>query len=401
MRPETGSRETGAEGRESEMGWSGYRSVPLSASPNSLLLQPFMARFHSLSVREITKETPDCVSVVFDIPDALRADFQYVQGQYLTLKMNIGGEEIRRSYSLCSSPVTDTELRVAVKKVQNGKGSTWINDKLNVGDTVDVMTPMGNFFSNLDPKNKKHYVLFAGGSGITPMLSILKTALAVEPQSRITLVYGNRDEQSVIFRKQLDELAAKHADRLKIFHVLENPPAGTDPMFTGMLLPEKVKTIFNAHIGLAPENEYFICGPGPMMENVKQVLAELKAPTDRTHIEYFSAVIEAVAAAEKKAAAPGGKIVSKVTIILDGAQREFDIASDGLTILDTAVEADMDVPFACKGAVCCTCKAKVLEGKAEMEMNYALTEQEVEEGYILTCQAHPASETLVVSYDEP
>lgn len=360
-----------------------------------------MARFHSLSVREITKETPDCVSVVFDVPDALRADFQYVQGQYLTLKMNIDGEEIRRSYSLCSSPVTDTELRVAVKKVQNGKGSTWINDKLNVGDTVDVMTPMGNFFSNLDPKNKKHYVLFAGGSGITPMLSILKTALAVEPQSRVTLVYGNRDEQSVIFKKQLDELAAKHADRLKLFYVLENSPAGTDPMFTGRLMPENVKAIFNAHIGLAPENEYFICGPGPMMENVKQVLTALKAPTDRTHIEYFSAVIEAVAAAEKKAAVPGGKIVSKVTIILDGAQREFDIASDGLTILDTAVEADMDVPFACKGAVCCTCKAKVLEGKAEMEMNYALTEQEVEEGYILTCQAHPASETLVVSYDEP
>lgn len=360
-----------------------------------------MAKFHPLQVAEITQETPDCVSVVFDVPETLRAEYQYVQGQYLTLKMTVDGEEIRRSYSLCSSPVTDTELRVAVKKVTKGKGSTWINEKLNIGDTVDVMTPMGNFFSNLDAKNKKHYVLFAGGSGVTPMLSILKTVLAVEPKSRVTLIYGNRDEQSVIFKKQIDDLAAKNGARFKVIHVLENPPAGTDPMFTGMLLPEKVRAIFDKYVGLSDENEYFICGPGPMMENVRVVLDQLKAPLERTHVEYFSAVVEAVAAAEKKAAASGEKIVSKVTIILDGEHRDFDIASDGKTILDTAVEADMDVPFACKGAVCCTCKGKILEGKATMAMNYALSEQEVADGYILTCQAHPASEKLIVSYDEP
>ena len=360
-----------------------------------------MAKFHPLQVAEITQETADCVSVVFDVPANLKSEYQYIQGQYLTLKMNVGGEEIRRSYSLCSSPVTDKEIRVAVKKVANGKGSTWINEKLNVGDTVDVMTPMGNFYSKLDASNKKHYVLFAGGSGITPMLSIMKSVLATEPNSRVTLIYGNRDEASIIFKKQIDQLAGKNAARLTVIHVLENSPAGTDALYTGMLLPEKVKAIFDKHVGLSNDNEYFICGPGPMMENVKKVLADLKAPADRTHIEYFSAVIEAVAAAEKKSAAPGGKLVSNVTIILDGVEEKFEIPSDGLTILDTAIKVKMDVPFACKGAVCCTCRAKVLEGKATMAMNYALTEEEVAQGYILTCQAHPASETLVVSYDEP
>lgn len=359
-----------------------------------------MAKFHSLKVAGITQETADCVSVVFDVPESLQAEYKYIQGQYLTLKMNVGGEEIRRSYSLCSSPATDKEIRVAVKKVCNGKGSTWINEKLKVGDSVEVMTPMGNFFSTLDANNKKHYVLFAGGSGITPMFSILKTVLAAEPHSRVTLIYGNRDEQSIIFRKQIDQVAADNSMRVKVIHVLENPPAGTDELYRGILLPEKVRAIFDKHVGLSPGNEYFICGPGPMMENVKKVLADVKAPADRTHIEYFSAVIEAVAAAEKKSA-PGGKVLSHVTVILDGEHRDFDLASDGLSVLDTAVQADMDVPFACKGAVCCTCKAKILEGKATMTMNYALSEQEVADGYILTCQAHPASERLVVSYDEP
>ncbi len=361
-----------------------------------------MAKFHPLQVAEITQETADCVSVVFDVPAELKSEYQYIQGQYLTLKMNIDGEEIRRSYSLCSSPVTDKELRVAVKMVTNGKGSTWINKKLNIGETVDVMTPMGNFYSKLDAGNKKHYVLFAGGSGITPMFSILKSVLATEPNSRITLIYGNRDEQSAIFKKQIDELAKNNSSRLVVIHVMENPLAGTDALYTGMLLPEKARAIFDKHVGLADNNEYFICGPTPMMENVKKVLADLKAPGDRTHIEYFSAVIEAVAAAEKKSqVTPTGKFVSKVTIILDGAEEKFDIPSDGATILDTAIKVKMDVPFACKGAVCCTCRAKVLEGSATMQMNYALTEEEVAQGYILTCQAHPATETLVVSYDEP
>lgn len=360
-----------------------------------------MAKFHSLQVAGITQETADCVSVVFEVPASLRSEYDYIQGQYLTLKMNVGGEEIRRSYSLCSSPVTDQELRVAVKKVANGKGSTWINEKLNIGDTLDVMTPMGNFYSVLNASNAKHYVLFAGGSGVTPMMSILKSVLAKEPNSKVTLVYGNKDVASVIFKNQLDELEKNNASRLKVVHVLENPPAGTAALFTGLLTPEKIRGLFENTIGLSGENEYFICGPGPMMENVKTVLGELKVAAEKVHIEYFSAVIEAVKAAENKTVAPGGKMMSKVTIILDGEEREFDLPSDGLTILDTAVKVGMDVPFACKGAVCCTCKAKIMEGTATMTANYALSEQEVNDGYVLTCQAHPSSDRLVVSYDEP
>lgn len=359
-----------------------------------------MARFHSLSVKEITRETADCVSIVFDIPEAAKQEFTYIQGQYLTLKLQVGGEELRRSYSLCSSPVADSELRIAVKKVEGGRASTWLNNSLNTGDKVDVMTPMGNFWSAMDAANEKHYVLFAGGSGITPMLSILKTVLHSEPKSRITLFYGNRDEQSVIFKAQLDALTAQHGSRLSVFHVLEHPAPNTAALYTGMLTTEKVLALIENHVGLNGNNEYFICGPGPMMENVKQVLTQLRVDTRLVHIEYFQAVAEAVQAAENKAAATSAAGTSKVTVILDGDEKQFDIAQNGATILDVAYDAGMDVPFACKGGVCCTCRAKVTEGEVRMDQNFALTDDEVAKGYILTCQAHPVSDTVVVNFDE-
>jgi ring-1,2-phenylacetyl-CoA epoxidase subunit PaaE len=358
-----------------------------------------MARFHTLTVKEITRETADCVSIVFDIPQAAQQEFAYIQGQYLTLKLSVSGEELRRSYSLCSSPVADSELRIAVKKVQGGRASTWLNDSLRSGDKLEVMTPMGNFHSPVDAANKKHYVLFAGGSGITPILSILKTVLHSEPQSHITLIYGNRDEQSVIFANQIAALATQYAERLKVLHILEHPAAGTAELYTGMLSPEKVSAIIENHIGLNENNEFFICGPTPMMENVKQVLGKLSIDPKRIHIEYFSAVAEAVKAAENNAA-PASSGTSKVTVILDGEEKVFDLAGNGPTVLDVAFDAGMDVPFACKGGVCCTCRAKVLEGEVRMDQNFALTDDEVAKGYILTCQSHPVSDTVVVSFDE-
>jgi ring-1,2-phenylacetyl-CoA epoxidase subunit PaaE len=358
-----------------------------------------MARFHTLTVKEITRETADCVSIVFDIPQAAQQEFAYIQGQYLTLKLSVSGEELRRSYSLCSSPVADAELRIAVKKVQGGRASTWLNDSLRSGDKLEVMTPMGNFHSPVDEANKKHYVLFAGGSGITPMLSILKTVLHSEPQSHITLIYGNRDEQSVIFANQIAALATQYPERLKVLHILEHPAAGTAELYTGMLSPEKVSAIIENHIGLNENNEFFICGPTPMMENVKQVLGKLSIDPKRIHIEYFSAVAEAVKAAENTAA-PAASGTSKVTVILDGEEKVFDLAGNGPTVLDVAFDAGMDVPFACKGGVCCTCRAKVLEGEVRMDQNFALTDDEVAKGYILTCQSHPVSDTVVVSFDE-
>lgn len=356
-----------------------------------------MAKFHKLKIAEITRETADCVSVVFDVPADLKNDYQYIQGQYLTLKLFVRGEELRRSYSLCSSPVADPELRIAIKKVKDGRGSTYMNDVARPGDMVEVMTPMGNFHTPISASNKKNYVLFAGGSGITPMLSIIKTVLKSEPQSSISLFYGNRDEASVIFRKQLAQLAEAHADRLKVYHILEN--GATNDLLKGLMTPEKVLALAENFIGLNLDNEFFVCGPGPMMENVKQALEKLKVDKSRIHIEYFTAVIEAVNAAEAKN--DGDSVMSKVTIIMDGEEKTVDLATNGMAVLDAALAAGLDAPFACKGAVCCTCRAKVMEGKLIMDNNFALTDEEVEQGYVLTCQAHPVTEKVVVDYDQP
>lgn len=354
-----------------------------------------MAKFHRLKISEITRETADCVSVVFDVPADLKSEFQYIQGQYLTLKIFVKGEELRRSYSVCSSPVADNELRVAIKKVQGGRGSTYINEVAKPGDTMEVMTPMGGFYSPVNASNAKHYVLFAGGSGITPMLSILKTVLASEPNSRITLFYGNRDQSSVIFRKQLDDLVTANSSRLSVHHILEQGAA--DEMHSGQLSQDKINAFVKQYVDLKGDNEYFICGPGPMMENAKAVLEQVGAAKDRVHIEYFTAVIEATAPKSGE----GDTIVSQVTIIMDGDEKVVELSSDGMPVLDAALAAGLDAPFACKGAVCCTCRAKVMEGKMSMDNNFALTDQEVEEGYVLTCQAHPLTEKVVVDYDQP
>lgn len=356
-----------------------------------------MARFHTLTVSEVRRETADCVSIVFTIPETTKNEFKYLQGQYLTLKLIVDGEELRRSYSLCSSPTADQELRIAVKKVTGGRASSWLNDQLKVGDRLEVMSPMGNFHSPIQVNNKKNYVLFAGGSGITPMLSIVKTVLKDEPESSILLVYGNRDEASIIFKTQLDALSAQYPNRFKIIHVLEHPATAVAELYKGILTPEKVTTLVENHIGLNLNNEFFICGPSPMMENVKQVLTGLKIDPKRIHIEYFTAVEAAVKAAEKNT---GSTALSKVKVILDGDEMEFDIAENGPTLLDVAHDAGMDVPFACKGGVCCTCRAKVMEGNVRMDQNFALTDDEVQRGYVLTCQAHPITETVVVSFDE-
>ncbi len=358
-----------------------------------------MARFHKLKVAEITRETPDCVSVVFDVPADVKNEFNYLQGQYVTLKLNVKGEELRRSYSLCTSPVADNEFRVAVKKVKDGRASVFINDILKVGDVMEVMPPMGNFHSPMDAAHQKNYFLFAGGSGITPMFSIIKTVLKSEPKSKLMLFYGNRDHASVIFKKQLDTLYTENPNRFRIVHVLENCQEETDELCKGMLTNEKVKALVSKYADLKSDNEFFICGPGPMMENVKTVLNEMKVDQKKIHIEYFTAVAEAVKAAEEK---QSGEIIhSKLTVILDDEETVFDLASNGKSVLDTAQEAGLDVPFACKGGVCCTCRAKLMEGEVHMDQNFALSQEEVELGYILTCQSHPITEKVVISYDEP
>ena len=356
-----------------------------------------MAKFHTLTIKDIRKETADCVSISFQIPAALQQEYNYIQGQYVTLKLMVDGEEIRRSYSLCSSPVADTELRIAAKKVFQGKGSTYLNEIAKAGDQIEVMTPMGTFYCDLAADKKRNFVLFAGGSGITPMYSIIKTVLKQEPNSNITLFYANQTEAASIFQEGLDNLAAQHA-QLKVIAILDRPVAAIPELQQGIMTTEKVAALIENYVGLNEDNEYFICGPAPMMKNVEETLLSLDIQKNKIHLEYFTAVLEAVnnaIAAEETSP----NINAKVTIILDGNETTVDLNTKGNTILDAAIEADLDVPFACKGAVCCTCRAKVLEGKVIMDANFALTEQEVEDGYILTCQSHPITEKVVIDYD--
>lgn len=354
-----------------------------------------MAKFHSLAITDIRQETSECVSIAFDVPENLKKEYTYKQGQYLTFKLKIDGEEIRRSYSLCSSPVADKELRVAVKRVKNGKGSNFLNDKIRPGDTLEVMTPAGTFFSEIKSSNKKNYVLFAGGSGITPMYSIIKTVLQAEPESTLQLFYGNQNEASIIFKQELEKIADENKNRLQLFHVLDKPSASGHPeLLTGILSEEKINTLLDKYAKSSDNNEYFICGPGPMMDNAKNVLTSRKADPKTIHIEYFSA---ASAGNDSKKTLP--EISSAVTVIIDGIETHFELASTGKSILDAAIDNDADAPFACKGAVCCTCKAKLIEGKVSMDMNYALSEEEVKEGFILTCQSHPITEKVTVDYD--
>ncbi len=353
-----------------------------------------MPRFYSLRVNDIQRETADCVSVAFQIPEQNHDDFHFIQGQYLTIKAVIEGEEIRRSYSICSSP-TDKELRVAVKKVPKGRFSTYANENLKVGDILEVMPPMGNFYTQLDPKNKRHYVAFAAGSGITPIMSILKTVLKTEPQSAFTLFYGNRATDSIIFLEQLEALKNVYLGRLSVHHILSREHPGSD-LFYGRIDQDKCRSYFQHLIDIKDIDEFFLCGPAPMIEGVSDTLQELGADKKKIHFELFSSAGSSVA---RRDISNVPKIESSISIKLDGITHHFPLSSDGDTILDAALKGGLDLPFACKGGVCCTCRAKLIEGTAEMEVNYALEAEEVAAGYILTCQSHPTSSKLVVDFD--
>jgi len=354
-----------------------------------------MAKFHSLSVSEINRETADCVSIAFNIPENLKSDFDYIQGQYLTLKVTLNGEELRRSYSICTSPVSDDHLKIAAKQIPDGRVSTFLNGTLSVGDTMEVMTPMGNFHKPVEAGQSKNYVLVAGGSGVTPILSILKTVLDVETGSSVTLVYANKNTESIIFKSQIGALKAQHGDRLNVIHVLEQGEANV----TGMLTKEVADQLFGGQVSTSAD-EYFICGPQPMMDSVTETLEAKGVSADKVNVEYFTAVLKDLEAAEEKPASTGGGLVADVRVILDDEEFNIKLAQDGDAVLDAAMDAGADVPFSCKGAVCCTCKAKVTEGKMEMDMNYSLSPEEVEQGFVLTCQAHPTTEKVVVNYDE-
>ncbi len=360
-----------------------------------------MARFHTLTVSTVHHETVDSIVIGFTIPQELRADFAFIQGQYLTLKVHVNGEELRRSYSICSSPLDPEEVRIAVKRVENGRASTALVEKLKPGMTIEVMTPMGNFHTQLHADHHKHYVCFAGGSGITPILSIIKTVLRVEPHSRLTLFYGNTEVDRIIFRAKLEELRTKHSGRLEVHHILTFGK-DEDMLFNGLITVEKATALASRFVRDNADTEYFICGPEPMMVNVSEALERMGVEKKRVHIELFTSPVstEVKKDAPKPAAEGAFSGVSEVKVIMDGREHLLKIPTNGDAVLDAALTAGLDVPYACKGAVCCTCKARVVEGKVEMDMNYALTDEEVADGYVLTCQTHPRSANVTIDYDQ-
>jgi ring-1,2-phenylacetyl-CoA epoxidase subunit PaaE len=357
-----------------------------------------VGHFHTLTVGDINRETADCVSVAFQIPAELKEEFKFLPGQYLTLRTTINGEDVRRSYSICSSPL-DGEVRVAIKEVEGGVFSTYANRDLKVGDKMQVMSPQGNFVVQPKETNENTYVAFAAGSGITPVMSILKSVLELEPKSKFVLLYGNRSSNSIIFKSQLEDLKDIHLNRLEVHHILSREDQGSDLLY-GRIDADKVTNCANKFFTPEEVSGYYLCGPGSMIESATETLEKLGVNKENIHFELFTAAGHADKVDHSTDTAKTEKVESNVTVILDGEETHVEMSSTGKTILDAALDAGADVPFACKGAVCCTCRAKVLEGSAEMEMNYALMDDEVADGYILTCQSHPTSEKVVVSYDE-
>jgi len=358
-----------------------------------------MIHFHPLKIKEVRRETDDCVSLLFEVPDEFKEKFAFRQGQSLTMRTNLNGEEIRRTYSICSSPL-DNEWRVAVKKVEGGIFSSHANDQLRKGDVLEVMPPVGKFYTELHPSTKKNYLAFAAGSGITPVLSIIKTTLLTEPNSSFTLIYGNRSRTSIIFKEELEALKNKFIDRLTIHHILSREVTDA-PIYHGRINADKCEALFNKLVDIDTIDESFICGPEEMIFSVKKFLEAKGVDKKHIHFELFTTPGQKTYEGSKqqeKSTDTGP--TSKIKIKLDGILFEFDLSQKGETILDAALKQGADLPFACKGGVCCTCRAKLVSGDVQMEVNYGLEEEEIEAGFILTCQSHPTTPEVFVDFDE-
>ncbi|HUN39472.1 MAG TPA: 1,2-phenylacetyl-CoA epoxidase subunit PaaE [Acetobacteraceae bacterium] len=352
-------------------------------------------RFHTLTIAALHRETEDAVSLAFAVPEAVRAAYRFTPGQYLTLSAVIDGEDVRRSYSICSG-LDDAELRVAIKRVTGGAFSTWANEALHVGDRISVMTPGGRFGVPIEPGAARTFAAFAAGSGITPVLSILKTVLVREPGSRFVLFYGNRTTGSIMFRGVLEDLKDRHLARLSVFHVLSREQQDV-PILNGHLDAEKVDVLMRAMLPASMVDHAFVCGPQPMIEGLEKALADLGMPRDRIHVERFTPGVGGRPRAVVVPASAPPKAIA--TVICEGARWEIPMAA-GEAIIDAALRAGRTLPFSCKGGMCCTCRAKLLEGRVEMAVNFSLEPWETEAGYILTCQAQPVTDRITVDYDQ-
>ena len=352
-----------------------------------------MPEFHSLKVKEIVKETNDTVSVSFQVPEDLKEAYAFTPGQYLTLKLTINNEEQRRSYSICSSSAED--ITVAVKRVENGLVSSYLNEVLKENDEIEVMTPEGNFTLETDQAKKRKFVGFAAGSGITPIMSMIKELSMDETETVFTLFYSNKMESDVIFKHQLDQLAG---DNLKINYIYTRQKLN-NPLLEGRIDKSKAAELIKADLSCLNADAFYLCGPEEMIFNVKSALEEFGVLKTKIKFELFTTPVLMAEKPKQQEADENFDGEALVTVIYDDEEIDFNLNKDGDTILDAAMDNDVDVPFSCKGAVCCTCKAKVTEGKVTMDANYALSDQEVEDGYVLACQSHPASAKVTLDFD--
>jgi len=353
--------------------------------------------FHPLRVKSVRPETDEAVVVSFDVPAELAEQFRFSHGQHLTLKETIAGSEQRRSYSICAG-AADGELRVGIRKVPGGVFSTWLNETLKAGDTLEVMTPEGRFFVPLDAGRARHYLGIAGGSGITPILSILKTVLAAEPMSRFTLIYGNRKQRSTMFMEELEDLKNRYLSRLTL-HMVFSQEATDLPLYSGRLDRAKIGEFLATLVDAGDIDHAFVCGPHGVNDEAEAALLAAGVPAERIHIERFG-IPDAAGVKAVQPVREGDAADAQVTIIRDGVQSVIDFHAHQGNVLDAAAAAGLEVPFSCKSGVCCTCRAKLLEGEVRMERNFALEKHEVAAGFILTCQAHPLTERVVLSFDE-
>lgn len=354
--------------------------------------------FHPLRVRDVRPDTDEAVIVSFEVPAELADAFRFTQGQYLTLRSDVDGQDLRRSYSICAG-IDDGELRVGVRKVDGGVFSNWVHGSLKAGDRIQVFPPQGRFNVALNPAAAKHYVGIAGGSGITPILSIMKTVLAREPKSRFTLIYANRRQATTMFKEEIEDLKNQYLTRLALHHVFSREAVDA-PLLAGRLDQAKLGEFLKTLVPAASIDEVFVCGPFQMNEEADASLRAAGVPEERIHIERFGTVEMQTGKPAPHEVREGDADAAKIVVIRDGISREIEFAKTDPSILDAAARAGMDVPFSCKSGVCSTCRCKVLEGEVRMDKNFALDKHEIAAGFILSCQAHALTDRVVISFDE-
>ena len=356
-----------------------------------------MRQFHSLTVSRVDRETPDSIRVGLDVPDELQTEFAFLPGQHLPIEISVDGKRVRRTYSICSAP-GDLPLEIGVRVQEGGRFSGFVAERLQVGDQLQVMPPVGQFHADVDSGNGRDYVAFAAGSGITPILSIARSVLDAEPASRVALFYGNRNQRSTMFIDDLYALKNRYPERLQLQFIFSREPQEF-PLMDGRLDADKVRELYKAFCGGIEPSGAFVCGPGTMVATVTDTLVELGMEPASIHVERFGAPRKPRPTSSVTASAPELDRTVDVTVIMDGHRRSFRMAVDGINLVDAAAQEGIDLPYSCKGGVCASCRTYLRSGAVRMDSNYGLEPWEIEKGYILACQSQPEADELVLDYD--